>query len=557
MNEKIVVNSNQIITNFGEKMKNIDVQFNTIKYDNRKISSSPYKYQGAICTFIDDDTGKFIPDIWDSIIAEKNIKMGFACPTGIMCGDVSPSDVGLEYTQISLEKLKQLYNDGHDVYSHSYSHPPFYSDSVTVNMIEEQCRKSKEWLENNGFNRCSDIIVYPGGLGQSKLDKKNVIRKYYKYGIDTVGNGANPDIVDNYCIYRINADTSTLDELKLAVDKAYTEGKWLVFMNHAYELNKDKINQVQKIKDLIDYINSKSIPILPFSEAEKYKGNSIFIGEYTDEDNFIVNSQGESTIKNVIFTPMSSSTFNPLSLNIDYFKTDTISVSMVDYVRDTFRGKGGVLKTYKNKNLAYCYQEFVTIDTNEVYTRFWDSNSNSWSQFKPATTKNVIFINKETSMDKSIIEYQSNSITISYVEYTKDTFKSNGGTLITYRLGSDSYSYQTYTPYNKSDVYIRKWNGSSWDAWVNTSSSLIVNDSIVDDSIFNNPITSYSKNKEYSYMVSNSQNAPIVGSAGIYKVYRYQDDLFSYSTWKSQASESLYGRRWVSGQWTAWVKING
>ena len=461
-----IINHN-IFNNLKNDINNLNSELEQNK-NEIKSKNFPQNYNGPICTFIDDDTGFYVRDIWDSIIQEKNIKMGFACPTGYICGDLNAEGDTAAYKPMTIQELEELYKDGHDIYSHSYSHPAFYSESTTLGQIEEECIKSKKWLETNGFTRASNIIVYPGGLGQNLVNKKNIIRKYYKYGIDTVGGGGNPSPFDSWSVYRINADTMSLEELKAKVNKSYINNEWLIFMTHAYELNKDKINQVQKIKDLIDYIHSKNIPIMQFTEAEKLKGNEISIGEFT-ENGLFASKNSKNNFSNVVYSPMSSSTFNPLLLNINDFKKDAITISMINYECDTFRNRGGVLKTHKTSNESYSYQEFVTIDTNEVYIRFW--------------------------------------------------------------------------------------NESTWGAWINTSDT-IIDDNIVDDSIFNKPITSFLKNKEYVYMVNNSNNAPVTGNAGIYKVYRYQNDLFSYSTWKSQASEILYGRRWVGSAWTAWKKMN-
>lgn len=218
----------------------------------------------AIVSFIDDDCGRYIPSIWGEIISATPIRMGFACVTGIMAGEVSPPEV---YTPISKQELEQLYNDGHEVYSHSYSHPAFYSSDTTVDNVVSECQKSKDWLLKNGFFRGSDVIVYPGGLGQTQTAKQDAVRQFFAYGVDTVGHTYNPEPLNPWCVYRINADTSTIEELKKAVDDAVAAKGLLVFMNHAYELNKDKTNQVAKMIELINYIKSTNAEILPFGEA--------------------------------------------------------------------------------------------------------------------------------------------------------------------------------------------------------------------------------------------------------------------------------------------------
>lgn len=245
-----------------------------------------------IVCFIDDDSGKYVPEIWGPIIDSTHIKMGFACITGFMDGETPYSEV---FEQMDSTYLRKLYNEGHDVYSHTFSHQQFYVDTVTTEMIDFQCRMSKEWLNTHGYKRNSDIIVYPGGLGRgswgknvfasyrgiSKKDaKRDVVRKYYKYGVDAIGFKPNNEPIDNYCIFRVNADTSSLATLKAKVDENIESKGLLVFMNHAYELQKDKQNQVQKMLDIIAYCQQREMEIVPLSEALQIRGNSIAVEDY-------------------------------------------------------------------------------------------------------------------------------------------------------------------------------------------------------------------------------------------------------------------------------------
>lgn len=221
---------------------------------------------GPLVSFIDDDSGIYVPDIWGQIISETGIRMGFACITGYMSGQVTPTSP--RQTQMTLAELKEFYNAGHEVYSHSWSHPAFYE--ATLPQIEEECIKSKMWLENNGFVRGADMIVYPGGMGRQYIEQRKVVKRFFKYGVDVQGSGVNTDedIISNpYLIIRINGDTGTLEELKAAADRAVSQNALLVFMNHAYEMNPDRDNQIAKMIALIQYIQAQNGKIMPLGEA--------------------------------------------------------------------------------------------------------------------------------------------------------------------------------------------------------------------------------------------------------------------------------------------------
>lgn len=267
-------------------------------YAAQQINNKP-----VVC-FIDDDSGKYVPEIWGPIIDSTHIKMGFACITGFMNGETPYSEV---FEQMDSTYLRKLYSEGHDVYSHTFSHQEFYVDTVTTEMIDMQCRLSKEWMESHGYTRNSDIIVYPGGLGRgrwgknviasykyiSKKDaKRDVVRKYYKYGVDAIGFKPNNEPFDNYCILRVNADTSSLATLKAKVDETIATKGLLVFMNHAYELNKDRQNQVNKMLNIINYCKSSDVTIMPLSEALTIRGNSIAFEDYASPFSVYVSKNG-------------------------------------------------------------------------------------------------------------------------------------------------------------------------------------------------------------------------------------------------------------------------
>lgn len=230
---------------------------------NTQIITENICEHGPIISFIDDDSGVYAPSIWGEIMQETGIRMGFACVTGYISGQVEPRSA--TYEQMTVAELRSFYDDGNEVYSHSYSHPAFYES--TADDIELECRLSKQWLDGNGFGRTSDIIVYPGGLGAEKKEGQARTRQFYRYGIDTYGGVSDEPIINPYFIHRFNADTATLAELKSKIDEVVSKNGLLVFMNHAFELNKDRENEVAKMISAIEYAQNAGVTILPFGEA--------------------------------------------------------------------------------------------------------------------------------------------------------------------------------------------------------------------------------------------------------------------------------------------------
>ena len=225
-------------------------------YDYRQAG---IKEHPPIVCFIDDDCRSTFPSIWGEVLSVKDIRIGLACITSL---------IGTQ-NYMTLQQLQAYYQQGHEVYSHSYSHPDFNSESTNVNAVEEQCWKSKRWLKANGFDSDADIIVYPGGINQNSVSgnkKIAVAQQIFKYGVNAWGGVcAEPTNFGN--VPRINADTATLSELEDAVDLAVSQNSMVVFMSHSYEMSADSASQIAKLKNLIDYINTTDAEIMPFGEA--------------------------------------------------------------------------------------------------------------------------------------------------------------------------------------------------------------------------------------------------------------------------------------------------
>lgn len=528
---------------------NINAQLEQNTLQVRELNSCPQNYNGAIFTFIDDDAGQYIPDIWLPIIAEKNIKMGFAVVTGNIGKNLTNDNV---YKAITFEQLKQLQIDGHDIYSHTVTH---YDTGITdLNTLDTEFRESKEWLIQNGFNECADILVYPGGLATSDVARKNVARKYYKYGITTVGT-YNSSPFDNWGVSRINADTLTLDQLKTHVDNTIANNGWLIFMNHAFQLNLDKANQMQKLKDLIDYIKSKNMPIMKFSEAEKLKGNSIAVGEFTNSSSLFVGKNGKSTLKSLYnLSNISKDTDLPIS---SYNKGEVTEIPLT-YIDDKGLRKGGNYIVHRLSSDVYSYSELYIFDTTSTpkkYIRRWDNTNNLWLAWEKTSTNSIVKSGTKNVMNDLISTYKKDCITTMQLDYTVDTLTTYGGTLTTFRGDTDSYSYQKFISLRNKREYVRFWETSVWGEWQVLNEKVVINGTGIVSTILDQPLSNFPIDKEYIQLVQTGTNAP-EGKGGIYKVYRFSDESYSYAEFKIWNSNAMYMRRWSNSAWTTWEKVS-
>ena len=266
-------------------------EFNNIRDNIFKVSQNPTNYSGAIVTFIDDDGKDTFMTWWPSILTTQGINISIACITG---------RVGTA-GYMTLQNFKDLQTQGCEILSHTVQH--IDSNTISDANADTEYKNSQLWMRQNGFIDGSDVLVYPGGLLTSHVSTKTVARKYYKYAVSTViGESHNKLPVDNWCVPRIDGNTSTLDQLKAALDAAVLNNGWVIVMTHSHLFD---AAESTKINDFIDYIQAANVPIMTFGAATEIKGNSVAIGEYTSINGaFFISHNGANKFATGLWTPV-------------------------------------------------------------------------------------------------------------------------------------------------------------------------------------------------------------------------------------------------------------
>ena len=185
-----------------------------------------------------------------------------------------------------------------------------------------------------------------------------------------------------------------------------------------------------------------------------------------------------------------------------------------------------------------------------------DGKNNLARKIYPVSTKFT-----ESSV---ITDFQENCKT-SFISDNNNSF-GVAGTIDTFRSSAKYYSYQTFTPYNKCETYMRKWDdkNNKWLAWtqyittesVNNYIPLIVNKGSYKGTMDDN-ITSYTQYKEtISQIVNTSDTLTSVG--GVLKTYRGNTN-YSFQVFYN-INGNVYYRRWNgkddNGRWTTWKQVN-
>ena len=192
----------------------------------------------------------------------------------------------------TLEQVLELQNDyGYEIASHTFNHVQL--DKQTDEVMEEELKSSFEFLNKNGL-RCENFMIPYGAYNNKVLA---VASKYYRsirsseedynsIGLDTTR-------IKSFWIDRYK--TTDLEGQKTRVDNAFENGLWLIFSMHTGTMGESEFTDM--VKPLIEYVNSKNIPIMTVSKALDYFQNPIEVSSITSAGartrHFCINAKGE------------------------------------------------------------------------------------------------------------------------------------------------------------------------------------------------------------------------------------------------------------------------
>ena len=230
----------------------------------------------------------FASFVWDDCWAEdisvvlpflntKGVKGGFACLTNAI--DTA------EY--MTLADLKNLYENGHEILSHTVTH--IQLDLENPDTVEYELSKSKSVLNKWGIPVTG--IVYPRNYYNANV--ANLASKYYDYAMtmDEVNHAfvINKQPFNQYGITRIYAE-APLASNQAYIDEVAAKGGWIVLMGHGMYYNQTKhpdtsrwpgkwdVN-IQNMKDNINYCITKGLLVDTPGNIIKNYGNLITIGD--------------------------------------------------------------------------------------------------------------------------------------------------------------------------------------------------------------------------------------------------------------------------------------
>ena len=129
-------------------------------------------------------------------------------------------------------------------------------------------------------------------------------------------------------------------------------------------------------------------------------------------------------------------------------------------------GKSGTLYHYGMQEVGFARQEYRVYRENKTYERWWNSSTNTWSDFKPISKTHMLPINSVSNSTKPS-DFDL-GITIVQASVTNDFLGGKAGVLITYTTSKNEYRYnhQEFKENGTFNKYIRYANrDNTWSEW--------------------------------------------------------------------------------------------
>jgi len=415
-----------------------------------------------------------------------------------------------------------------------------------------------------------DIVVYP--FGEVTDLSLKVARRYHKMGVNIVRKNLSNSIpyIDNLNLTRVaglsqkmNFDGDirepTLEECKAIVDNAIANKEWIIFEDHSGYPIWDS-HKLGELRQLIQYVKSKGVPIVNFQDGFNMKANIIDIKSEVSHYKLFRNGlESRSGFEDKTYDNNTPVTYFPMGESRTFF---TNSESLAKGFPE---GRAGVLTTFRVEsglhNNVSDYQTFKIYDRSTIYMRSWDGSA--WGQWQVVANPLVNATLNAYSADDGIVLYPPYSITVFRFDSNgKDGMPVNAGTVTTYRLGVYGWDKQEVREYNGNRIWSRySLSSTQWSEWerITPDGGIVVG--AVDSRQANDPISNYPKNAiEY---VNISKSNPTISSFpeqthGTLITTHTGIDVYAFQKYEIRGGFSVYKRYWDTSNsvWSDWQKIS-
>lgn len=239
------------------------------------------KKKRPMVTLISDDLHQRNADWYVPLLDEYDVKSTFA-----VIGDrTMAAGQGDENGYLPPSYVKQLYKEGHNIASHTWTHG--HMNQMTPEDIDEELSRTKIYLEQF-VDVPVNMFISPFGERSRTID--NIVARYYDANFISGYGSLNPPPIDSYFLNRVSFDAAEAnrrlmweERLKPAIDEAIAENNWLIFAVHPqytqyYSGFAQYMERRNEMRLLIEYCQANGVEILTADKAFNYWKNDQEIG---------------------------------------------------------------------------------------------------------------------------------------------------------------------------------------------------------------------------------------------------------------------------------------
>ena len=364
--------------NLKERLNNSNYLPNKNDVNRSVISKSTTNK--PMVTFIDDDGRLEVLEKWEPILKEKGNKLTVAV-VGLWVDNKASTVMQWD----TIHRLNREY--GVEFVSHTLEHK--HALQITDEEVDNEFRENKKILQREGLTH--DIIVQP--FGENTDSVRRISRNYAKANVSTK-EGVNTLPLDTFRLFRITLGEdlyTTWEQYKEILDDAISKNAWVIFKSHSqYESFNE--NQLQLIRQIIDYCRENDFIEATMEEGLEDRGNLIDVGDYTKRaqgsDYYILDKNGDIHSRKYE-KHYNTLTYNSVSFNTpatNFADRTTSSVAIVSSTAQGFPNNSpGQLITTKSESIGLSYQLYLPNNSNIVYKRRWDTKTSAWTSFESIT----------------------------------------------------------------------------------------------------------------------------------------------------------------------------
>jgi peptidoglycan/xylan/chitin deacetylase (PgdA/CDA1 family) len=171
-----------------------------------------------------------------TIVAPELEKRGFR-GTFWMCGDWMPEDPQADTTHFTWAEAKEMYDNGHEMSNHSWSHQ--YMTRLSEDELIEEIRKNDEAILKN-IGKPSTTFCFP----------------YNSYNETVLAEVMKGRIGARLKEFWLGGQHSPKEYLQKQVEDALASGSWITGMTHGINYGYDCYTDPTEFTDFLDYLKS-------------------------------------------------------------------------------------------------------------------------------------------------------------------------------------------------------------------------------------------------------------------------------------------------------------